>query len=897
MLKRFLPFLSILIFVNFSFAQMPGGGMGGMKGAGKAKVGHFYGKVVDSLTGKSVPFAPIQISGPQWDSVKKTMITVPLQGMLTGDNGEFSFDKLPVIGQFTIQINAMGYKPYSITASFDMSKLMKAGQKMQSQSNGDMPNMSSIESLVNAIDKDLGNIKITPDATQIKAVTVNGEAPPMELKLDKRVFDVSKSITTTGGTAEDVLKTIPSVNVDIDGNVKLRNSSPTIYVDGLPTTLTIDQIPSSQIDKIEVITNPSAKFDASAGSGGIINILLKHDKTLGYNGSLRAGLDEYGKMNGGFDFNARDGKINVFLNLHYHQVKHKMYGLENKDTIAGQPSPKIIDMQRDTNTMDGYFAFARAGFDYFINNRNTLTVSGMFVRGDFNSLDLLHTNNLYSDNPSIANFINETSNSNRIFTSPGISLLYKHLFPKEDENITASVTANQGSSSGTGTYDIQNYNYNYTPLYSLSQMQESGGTNKYYVGKLDYTDPLSKKTKLEAGVQYSYNQVNSHNNMFLNGDLFQAESSTYLFDQNILAGYVTFSQDLSSRLSYQLALRVEQSLYNGTETTGNSTTTLNTQSLLKPFPGLFVTYHLTEKSDLQLSYTTHITRPSFNQLVVNNYSNPASIQIANINLKPAYQNSFELNYMHTFNKRNSLLLSAYYKVTYNLITTQLTSNHYDSVLKEVVDTNTYSNANYGYQQGAEATLQNSIGNWLDITTNFNLFESGVNATNLKIPDTSKKFLSYFAKLNLTFKLPKNFSIQLNGTYLSRSKISPDAGGGGGRWGGGGYGGGITPSTSGYIDANYSMDIAIKKEFFKNNKGSITLNCRDIFATAKNGSEVTAISPEGVPLYYQTTSRTRDARFFSINLSYRFGQMDVSIFKHKNNNIDTGPDMGGGEGGN
>src|SRR5580658_6494312 len=119
MLKRFIPGLIFLVLVNFSFAQMPMGGMGGGKGGAKAKVGHFYGKVIDSVTGKSVPFAPIQISGPQWDSVSKSLKTVPLAGQLTGDNGEFSFEKLPVMGQFTIQINAMGYKPYTLTCSFD----------------------------------------------------------------------------------------------------------------------------------------------------------------------------------------------------------------------------------------------------------------------------------------------------------------------------------------------------------------------------------------------------------------------------------------------------------------------------------------------------------------------------------------------------------------------------------------------------------------------------------------------------------------------------------------------------------------------------------------------------------------------------------------------------------
>ncbi len=475
---------------------------------------------------------------------------------------------------------------------------MKGGKKISQAANSDNPDLNSMSSLIDAIDKDLGNIKISPDAVQIKAVTVNGGTPPMELKLDKRVFDVSKSITTTGGTAEDVLKTIPSVNVDIDGNVKLRNASPTIYVDGLPTTLTIDQIPSDQIDKVEVITNPSAKFDASAGSGGIINIVLKHNKSLGYNGSLRVGADEYGKVNEGFDFNVRDGKINVFLDLHFHQVKHKMYGFESKDTVAGEKTstPRIIDDQRDTNTMDGYFAFARTGFDYFIDNRNTLTVSGMFVRGDFNSLDLLHTNTWYSNQPFVNKYIDETSNSSRIFNSPGISVLYKHLFPKEDENITASLTGNQGSSSGSGSYDIQNYDFNDNPTTSVNQTQVSGGTNKYYVAKLDYTNPLTKKIKLEAGLQYTYNQVSSYSNLFLGDTLFNSESNTYLFNQNIYAAYFTFSQDVSSRLSYQLALRMEQSVYNGNETTGDlAPVDLNNQVLLKPFPSVFVTYHITDQ--------------------------------------------------------------------------------------------------------------------------------------------------------------------------------------------------------------------------------------------------------------------------------------------------------------
>ena len=206
---------------------------------------------------------------------------------------------------------------------------------------------------------------------------------------------------------------------------------------------------------------------------------------------------------------------------------------------------------------------------------------------------------------------------------------------------------------------------------------------------------------------------------------------------------------------------------------------------------------------------------------------------------------------------------------------------------------TYANANYGYSEGAEITSQNSPTTWLDVTANFNLYESGINATNLNVPDTTKPYLSYFAKLNLTFKLPKSFSIQLNGSYQSQTQI-PAGGGGGGRWGGGGGGGGITPSASGYVIPTYTLDAAIKKEFLKNNKASITFNVRDVFATAVNGTNVIATDAMGDPLYYQTTNRKRDPRYFSINFSYRFGQTDLSIFKRKNNDIQTSPDMGTGD---
>ena len=152
---------------------------------------------------------------------------------------------------------------------------------------------------MNSFDKDLGNIKLTEDVKQLQTVTVTASKPTLKMDIDKKTYNVEKDIANAGGTAQDVMKNVPSVNVDIDGNVTLRNAAPLIYVDGRPTTLTLDQIPADAIESVEVITNPSAKYDASGGGAGILNIILKKNKKTGYNGNLRAGVDKYGAINGG----------------------------------------------------------------------------------------------------------------------------------------------------------------------------------------------------------------------------------------------------------------------------------------------------------------------------------------------------------------------------------------------------------------------------------------------------------------------------------------------------------------------------------------------------------------------------------------------------------------------
>src|SRR6185437_5982031 len=199
-------------------------------------MGHFYGKVVDANTNKPLESATIQLAHSQFDTATKQKKEVVVAALLTDKKGEFSIDKLPVFGNYQITVSSIGHEAYNQPIAFNL----KAGGGTD---------------MLSAIDKDLGNIKLQPQAKELAGVVVTAKPPLMQMNIDRKVFNVSQSLTSVGGTAEDVMRNVPSVNVDIDGNVTLRNKTPQIFVDGRPTTLTLDEIPADEIETIEIITN------------------------------------------------------------------------------------------------------------------------------------------------------------------------------------------------------------------------------------------------------------------------------------------------------------------------------------------------------------------------------------------------------------------------------------------------------------------------------------------------------------------------------------------------------------------------------------------------------------------------------------------------------------------
>lgn len=257
-------FLFCLTSLAFSvFAQMPGAG----NGKPIPNMGRLYGKLVDS-TGKGIGDATVLLLQGKFDSVTKKNREVLLKGITTQANGDFNFEELPIFRPLRLEISAMGHKPVQQTITIQP----KMDPNAAKPASGQMPDLSAMAS---AFEKDLGKITMQTDVQQLSGVVVTATTSRLKMDIDKKVFNVDQNIVTAGGTALDVMRNVPSVNVDIDGNVTLRNATPQIYIDGRPTTLTLDQIPADAIESVEVITNPSAKYDASGGNAGILNIILK----------------------------------------------------------------------------------------------------------------------------------------------------------------------------------------------------------------------------------------------------------------------------------------------------------------------------------------------------------------------------------------------------------------------------------------------------------------------------------------------------------------------------------------------------------------------------------------------------------------------------------------------
>ncbi len=857
---------ALIALTHFADAQNPM--TRGARPGGQMPTGRFYGKVVDAGN-KGIEAASVTLVTNRMDSATKQMKEVIIGGMLTDKGGNFSVENVPLMGRYQLKVSGIGFKPYQKPVAFEMPN-------RDAMQGGDM------SAMLGALDKDLGNIAIEVDEKVMGNVTITASRPSLTMGIDRKIFSVDKNITSAGGTAVDVMKNVPSVNVDIDGNVTLRNTSPTIFVDGRPTTMTLEQIPADAIESIEIITNPSAKFDASGGTAGILNIVMKKNRRIGYSGNLRANIDSRWKVGGGGDLNVRQGKINVFASGMYMQRKSISTGTTDRRTINLPVNTQSL--QQDRNVGEGAFGFGRFGIDYFIDNRNTLTVTGNFARGGMEPdnasnirIDSFKKNQAGED-ILVTEFQRRFSNSDFNFRNKGAQLSFKHNFPKAGHEWTADVTYNKSKNENNGLIQTEYMNEAMQKIRNnYFQTQFGSGNNENVTLQTDYANPISANSKIEFGARAQMRKVNSLNNIQIGGKL---NSTLYNSTDNVYAAYTTFSNRIQN-FGYQLGLRVESSDYEGN--LPNKGQNFNIEFPVSLFPSVFLSQKLSDNDDLQFNYSRRINRPNFFQLFpFVDYSDSLNINRGNPGLKPEFTNSFELSYSKIFKNRDNFLASVYFKNTNNLIT-RIQTYEFDTVVNDNIFINTFENANNSYITGLELTSRNKITKFWDLTANANFFTAKIDLENQPDPE---QFVSYFFKLNNSFRLPKNFSLQLSGDYQSRIISSPSGGGGRGfGGGGGGFMGGSGSAAQGFIRPNYGVDAAIRFEFMKNKVASLSLNVNDIFRTRLFDQYTET------PYSIQNVQRRRDPQVFRLNFNYRFGKMDASLFKRKNTRAEGNVDMG------
>ncbi|MDH5826720.1 outer membrane beta-barrel family protein [Sphingobacterium faecium] len=810
--------------------------------------GRLLGQIVNNQ-GKPIAQASINLLQVINDNATGKQREVLLKSTSTREDGKFSFSNVSTSDKWKLRISSIGYTAIDLPVEYGTDNKIS--------------------------EKDLGAITLENDNRKLDEVIVTGRKALLEMDIDKKVFNVEKNIVATGGTAIDVFRNMPSVQVDIDGNVKLRNAAPTIFVDGKPTTLTPDQIPADVIEKVEIITNPSAKYDASGSMAGIINIILKKNKKTGYNGMVTAGGDRFGGTNFMGSLNARQDKLNISLTGMNMRMRTNSEGDSHRtSSINGLNSTVDQDIEGKTK---GMITFGRLGVDYDFSPRTSVSIAGVLVEGKFrpNENTLISTQS--GGNTSLSKRI---SDSERSFKPRGLQAGLVQKFKTEGEEFTVDFNYFGGENNSNGLYST-NYLNDINQITGTQVQKNIGsGENQFMTIQTDYVKPFKNGMKLETGLRAQINNLKNLNDNSLKAvgqDDFEnisSASANYDSKNSVYAAYVSLGGNLKDWVSYKVGVRAESSTYDGELL--NTNEKFHNRYPLSLFPSLFLSKKLSEKDQVQMSVTRRVNRPNFFQMIpFIDYTDSLNITRGNADLVPEFTTSGELSYSRTHGK-GTFLVSVYYKKTNNLITRYLTQE-LNPITDKMDFINTYINANSSQNYGAEFTYTNNLKKWWDMTADLNFYNSKI-----EVDDSTpaEGMWTVFGKLNNTFNIKNNWNLQLAFEYQGKTNMP------------------VTQnqtfgppmnqaqsSSQGYIKPFYGVDLAIKKSFLKNQAASVTLAVNDIFRTRGN----TIVSAgEG---FSQTYYRISNPQLVKLNLSYRFGKMDMNIFKkNKNQNSMEGLQM-------
>ena len=764
-------------------------------------LGIINGKVVDDVSNQPVAYAAVVIKSEDG--------TKTITGGITTEDGNFEIKKLPD-GSFIFEVQFIGYKTYS-------QKLVIAKGKRN---------------------LNLGTVILEEETKELEGVEVVAERTTIEQRVDRKVINVGKDLTTAGASASDIMNNIPSVNVDAQtGEISLRgNSNVRVMVDGklsnVPVAQLLKQIPSTAIKSIELITNPSAKYNPE-GMSGIINIVLHKNANIGFNGNVNMGLTKgiEAKFNSSVDLNYRNGKFNFYGN----------YG-NNIGKYVNDGSILRIDEN------------SRQKFDFFNNNKSHLYKLGVdFYLNDKNTISFFTNQNIFDgtgDGKTQVTYFNDMSrNVTQLFfddsnnSSEQYNFDYKLDFNKEGHNIELEVDHNQFkseqdanfSSTGATTYP------NYMDFVDTDRTQTTAN--------LDYVNPLDSISKLEIGLQSRNFETNvdySSTGQTFNsqGNLVPTPSTEFVYAMDIYSAYATFGQSYE-KWSYQMGVRIEDVQVKADTNAVRAFTDKYTEI----YPSGFLTYKPNEKDQLQISYSRRVDRPGLQQVnPIREFATPLISSFGNPNLVPQFTSSYEANYTKRI-KNGSITGGVFYRSITDEINRAIYIDRLD-LNKTIL---TFDNFDKTSAYGVELSTNYKPIKWWSINGSFDMFsqtQRGLTETlNTTDPNPTEDDIveervkvdntAWNLRMNNSFTVTKKLTVQAFGFYRGRNKsIQFDA----------------NPMYFVNLGARYS---------FAEGKGTLSFNYNDIFNTMR-------FAFEGSYPYAQEGAFNWESNNVYVGLSYRFG---------------------------
>ncbi len=803
-----------LFFLSAAFAQNPRQGAPSDSTRGRGgmmrdtamlrnmpAIGKVIGVLKDTLSKQPLEFASV--------ALLKVRDSSAVSGNLTDAKGAFRMEELPV-GRYILRISCIGYrkmdsKPFMLTP----------GEPM----------------------KDFGVVYMSASIKNLKEVEVTAEKTEYVNSLDKKVYNVDKNLTSTGGTASDVLRNIPSVNVDVDGKVSLRGSENlTVLIDGKPTglgggdkTALLQQLPAGMIDQIEVITNPSARYDAE-GMAGIINIKTHKDKRSGINGIVSAGVGTGDKYNGGITLNSRSKKVNLFTQYSFRKERREGYGSSNRDNSYTDPA--TIYTTSSTNHQKNQNHNLRIGADYSLNDYNTLSLNGGYnTRTEKKPENIDYVFATEADSI-LSAFTRRNTSTENAHGYEG-SLDYRRQFAGSKKELTASANY----SVNNRTSDEQYSTYAADTL-SEDRLSKTDGTFSTGSAQVDFVYPISDKGKFETGAKSAmrHNDTDMKGFIGTDGSNYTAASAYtdhFIYDDIISAAYAQYSGKYKV-IEYQAGLRAEQTIISGDSKTESNDFK---RDYIDFFPSATLKYTLLGKNDLQLSYSRRINRPDRQALnPYTDFADSLNIRVGNPQIRPEYVNSFELGYMRKFGNQ-SVSGTLYYRQTENLITRYRTVDTLTGVT-----VTTFRNFSTAQNTGLELVVRNEFGKFLNATTSFNIYKNKVDGSNVE-SELQSDNTNWNVRTTLNFRFTPTTSFQVSGNYMAPNKLP-----------------------QGSFKGMSGVDLGFRQDFMKG-KLNLNVSVSDVLNTRKF-----QIHNEGTGFIMDQT-RKRESRVATFTLTYRFGVAD------------------------